>query len=89
MTASYKVEITEYPEHGVVLKCCDIETADQLEDFLTESRFVLFNTGRDEDGMLFYFGQAGSISKVEELYKDFCEAENKKQQKGVVVEIKK
>lgn len=73
MSADCEVEITDTLEYGGVLKCHDIELADQFEDFLTESCFVLFNTKLDRDEVTFYFGQASSTSKIRELYERFRE----------------
>jgi len=33
MTVTPEMEITEMPEYGAMLKCCDMEIADQLDDF--------------------------------------------------------
>ena len=71
------VEFTEVPEYGVVLKCSSVEIADKFEDYLTENCYVFFNVRMYEEYVLFYFGQASSISKVKLLYDYFKEGINK------------
>ena len=71
MSTNYSVEILETPEYGAVLRCRDVEVADQFEDFLTEHCFVLFKTKLDPEEFSFFFGQASEPSKVRELYERF------------------
>lgn len=65
------VEITEAEDLGVILHCKDVEVADDLEDFLTERCFVLFNIRPQGATVSFYFGQASSLDKVSQLYECF------------------
>lgn len=65
------VDAVDDTEYGVVLKFRDIEAADQFDDFLSESCFVLFQTKFEKDEVSFYFGQASSVDKVKELYGRF------------------
>ena len=76
MSVDCDVEITDTLEYGGVLKCFNIEIADQFEDFLTENCFVLFNIKLDREEVTFYFGQASSTSKIRELYGRFMETLN-------------
>jgi len=65
------VDILESSEYGAILKCRDLELADEFEDFLSETCFVLFQTKFDAGEVLFYFGQASSAVRVRELYERF------------------
>lgn len=71
MNTSHSVEISETPEYGTVLRCRDLEMADQFEDFLTEHCFMLFKTKLGPEEVTFYFGQASEQSKVRKLYERF------------------
>lgn len=71
MSTSSEVKISETPEYGTMLRCPDPELADQFEDFLTESCFVLFKTKLDSQEVTFFFGQASSVQKVRDLYERF------------------
>ena len=41
------------------------------DDFLTEHCYVLFEVRFEEPGMTFFFGQAGSVAKVQDLLEKF------------------
>lgn len=64
-------EISETAEKGVALRLIDAELADEFEDYLSEQCFVLFNLAFDENGVIFYFGQASEQSKVLALFDKF------------------
>lgn len=66
------VVIEETQDFGTVLRCFDLAVADQLEDFLTESGFILFKVKLQPEGMSFFFGQASSVEKVRSLYESFA-----------------
>ena len=72
MTNKVGVEIIETPEYGVILSVDDTELADKFDDYLTEKCFVLFNIKVEGAKTLFYFGQASTSSKVQELYASFA-----------------
>jgi len=65
------VEVYETKDHGTALVIGDIELADRFEDFLTEDRFVLFQTTMEPTRVLFHFGQAGSPSRARALFERF------------------
>lgn len=65
------IEIIKTEEWGTVLKCCDLDSADKLEDFLTEDCFVLFQMKLEENLTSFFFGQAGSVESVVKLCERF------------------
>lgn len=71
MSISSEIKISETVEYGAMLRCPDTELADQFEDFLTESCFVLFKTKLDSQEVTFFFGQASSVQKVRDLYECF------------------
>jgi len=71
MSVNPRFKINEEPMHGVVLRCVDTELADQLEDFLSEKNFVLFETKFQEAEVMFYFGQASSLDAVRRLVERF------------------
>ena len=63
--------VTETPEHGVAVKIADPDLADQFDDFLTEHCYVFFEVRFEEPGVRFFFGQAGSVAKVQDLLEKF------------------
>ncbi|NDP59181.1 MAG: hypothetical protein GZ090_07480 [Oxalobacteraceae bacterium] len=65
------VEIIETAEFGTVLKCSDLEAADEFEDFLTEQCFVPFKVALQAQEISFFFGQASTTEKVREVYERF------------------
>ncbi len=71
MSTNSEIKISETAEYGAMLRCPDTELADQFEDFLTESCFVLFKTKLDSQEVTFFFGQASSVQKVRDLYERF------------------
>jgi hypothetical protein len=64
-------EIFETAEQGVALRFNDAELADKFEDYLSEQCFVFFNLAFDENGVIFYFGQASERSSVLSLFEQF------------------
>ena len=66
--------ISETVEHGVAVTLDDDELADEFDDFLTEHCHGLFDVKFEEPGMTFFFGQAGSVAKVESLLEKFYAA---------------
>ncbi|WP_342631024.1 hypothetical protein [Marinobacter alkaliphilus] len=65
------MHVCDDPEYGVVLRFFDVEAADQFEDFLNESCYVMFQTKFEETVVSFFFGEASSVDKVEILYERF------------------
>ena len=54
-------------KYGVVLTIQDSNVADELDDFLTENHYVFYDLRPHTASTEFYFGQASSIDKVEEM----------------------
>jgi hypothetical protein len=71
MSAHSRFHVDEEPPYGVVLRCTDVELADQFEDFLAEKNYVLFDIKFQEAEVLFYFGQASSLDAVRSLVDRF------------------
>lgn len=65
------IDIVDSPDYGAILICKDIDLAEELEDFLTESCFVFFNVKLSLDSVSIYFGQASSSEQVKTLYEKF------------------
>ena len=63
--------IAETAEYGVTLRLSDTQLADEFDDYLAEQCYVLFNQAFDENGVIFYFGQASERSKVLALFEEF------------------
>ena len=64
-------EITETEEHGTFLRVNDVNLADELDDFLTEECYVLFEQRLEPDHVVIQFGQASSSDKVRALIERF------------------
>jgi hypothetical protein len=71
MTTTPRFRIEEEPTYGVVIRCIDVEVADRFEDFLSERKYVLFNVKFEGPEVLFFFGQASSIDRVQKLLSQF------------------
>lgn len=71
MSKVVTIDVSDSPEYGAILKCPDVEIADQFDDFLTESCFVFFQTKFEQDEVSFFFGQSSSVQKVRDLYERF------------------
>ena len=72
---SARVVILDDPQYGPVLRTDDADLADRLEDYFTETSYVLFNLRFEETGSSFFFGRASSVDKVRELYEQFLLSE--------------
>ncbi len=66
-------EVFETNEHGLALKVFDPELADQLDDYLTERRYVLYNIGFGRSHVEFYFGEVGDPARLRPILNAFCE----------------
>lgn len=67
-------ELSETKEHGCELKICDSVFADELDDFLAEKCYVLFDM-RDGDGCIYFdFGQASCVEKVRHFVELFLKS---------------
>lgn len=56
-------------EYGVIIRCSDKNLADELDDFLTENYYILYEFNLSEPGTtLFYFGKASSLENVQAIY---------------------
>ena len=76
------IEILDTPEYGIILKCLDLELADEFDDYLSENCFVLFNLKFDPKDVSFIFGQASSELKVRELFEKFISEKDKSMHKA-------
>ncbi len=76
MSNSTHVKIVDTVEYGVMLLCPDKELADKFDDYLTEECFVLFKVTINPNEVSFLFGQASSLSRVQDLYDKFVQNES-------------
>ncbi len=60
-------KIHQDEEYGAVLTVHDLNVADELDDFFTETCYVFYNIRPSTEHTEFFFGQASSVEKVEEL----------------------
>ncbi|MGY0564276.1 MAG: hypothetical protein ACW7DR_09035 [Paraglaciecola chathamensis] len=66
-----KIKSTFDKDYGVIISVEDEDTADLLDDFLTEKFFVFYNT-RDKNGLKeFIFGFASSVERVQLIIDSF------------------
>jgi hypothetical protein len=66
-----KIKSTFDKDYGVIISVDDEDTADLLDDFLTEKFFVFYNT-RDKNGLKqFIFGFASSVERVQLIIDSF------------------
>ena len=66
-----KIKSTFDKDYGVIISVDDEDTADLLDDFLTEKFFVFYNT-RDKNGLKeFIFGFASSVDRVQLIIDSF------------------
>jgi hypothetical protein len=68
-------EIIETVEYGLILRVMGTDLADQLDDFLTEKCYVLYNMKFDQNFCDFSFGQVCEATKLK-LFLDAFQKEN-------------
>ena len=71
-------KIEENDEFGAYVICSDIEVADEFDDFMSESEYVLFNIKVEATSMIFYFGRASSPHRVKMLIDRFSKTRRSK-----------
>lgn len=75
-------EIWETDEHGVFLKINDSDVGDEFDDYLNEEVYALSDHSEQDGCMEFSFGRAASVSKVQQLIKEFKEKKEANERKG-------
>lgn len=71
MNPNSKMFAIETSDYGPFVRVLDRSLADEFDDFLTESFFILYDCKFNDESVEFLFGVAASKTKLSKIIDDF------------------
>lgn len=64
MSKAHSIELISAGDHGLALRCSNVELADELEDYLVEELGLHFLVKFEEASVLFFFGRDVTVNDL-------------------------